>query len=75
MAENFPGNENEENPRLIGDDIEDVVDEIRRRDEASDLEKARLTLLHLLRDAHANPDEVAAAKLRIMELEQEVKDD
>jgi hypothetical protein len=75
MVEHFPDNEKEENPRPIGDDIEDVVDEIRQRSEASDLDKARLTLINLMRDAHANPNDVADAKLRVMELEQEAKDD
>jgi hypothetical protein len=75
MVEHFPDNEKEENPRPIGDDIEDVVDEIRQRSEASDLDKARLTLINLMRDVHANPNDVADAKLRVMELEQEAKDD
>lgn len=76
--EKFPSQEPEtpsENPALLGDILPETIDEIRRRSEAPELEKARRTLVNLLRDAHADRDEIESARLTIMELEQEAKDD
>ncbi len=76
--ENLPPQEpkdSSENPALLGDILPETMEEIRRRSEAPDLEKARRTLVNLLRDAHANPADVESARLTIMELEQEAKDD